>query len=54
MRSAKQRANDRRLGRMAKKRFSAKRKTPVKRRTTFKVPTIACITKLLREVQLDL
>ena len=33
MRSAKQRANDRRLGRMAKKRFSAKRKT-LKRRTT--------------------
>lgn len=33
MRSAKQKANDRRLGRMAKKRFSAKRKT-LKRRTT--------------------
>ena len=37
MRSAKQRANDRRLGRMAKKRFSAKRKT-LKRRTTTSKP----------------
>ena len=36
MRSAKQRANDRRLGRMAKKRFSTKRKSITRRSSTKK------------------
>ena len=35
-RSAKQKANDRRLGRMAKKRFSSKRKASSTRRTASK------------------